>query len=160
MQNLTSELASLDEERRGARSAAEVLRAEQKNAGKSIATLEGADKQTAIESASRLSEEYKTLIAKADALDERFNAIWIQLPNMTDPTAADGLHEEDAVEIKRVGTPPVFDFDTKDHVETRLVHLVCWTLSVRRRCPGRGSVLSWAIWRSWNLLLFAMPWTP
>jgi seryl-tRNA synthetase len=36
---------------------------------------------------------------------------------MTDPTAADGLHEEDAVEIKRVGAPPVFDFDAKDHVE-------------------------------------------
>jgi seryl-tRNA synthetase len=111
------ELASLDEERRGARSAAEVLRAEQKIAGKSIANLEGADKKAAIESAAKLSEDYKGLIALADDLDERFNAIWIRLPNMTDPTAADGLHEEDAVEIKRVGSPPEFEYDGKDHVE-------------------------------------------
>jgi seryl-tRNA synthetase len=111
------ELASLDEERRGARSAAEVLRAEQKTAGKSIASLEGADKQAAIKKAAKLSEDYKGLIALADDLDERFNVIWIKLPNMTDPTAAVGLHEEDAVEIKRVGSPPTFAFDAKDHVE-------------------------------------------
>jgi seryl-tRNA synthetase len=107
----------LDEERRGARSAAEVLRAEQKTAGKSIANLEGEDKQAAIESAAKLSEDYKGLIALADDLDERFNAIWIRLPNMTDPAAADGLHEEDAAEIKRVGSPPKFEYDNKDHVE-------------------------------------------
>ena len=111
------ELAALDTERRGARSAAEVLRAEQKTAGKSIATLQGSDKQAAIEAAAKLSEDYKGLIALADDLDERFNAIWIRLPNMTDPTAADGLEEEDAVEVKRVGTAPTFGFDIKDHVE-------------------------------------------
>jgi seryl-tRNA synthetase len=112
-----SELASLDEQRRGTRSAAEVLRAEQKTAGKSIANLDGAEKQAAIQNASKLSEDYKQLISQADDQDERFNAIWIQLPNVTDPTAADGLREEDAVELKRVGTPPKFGFDTKDHVE-------------------------------------------
>jgi seryl-tRNA synthetase len=111
------ELGSLDEERRGARAAAEVLRAEQKTAGKSIANLDGADKQAAIAGAAKLSEDYKGLIALADDLDERFNAIWIRLPNMTDPTAAEGLHEEDAVEIKRVGSPPKFAYDSKDHVE-------------------------------------------
>ena len=111
------ELGSLDEERRGARAAAEVLRAEQKTAGKSIANLDGPDKQEAIASAAKLSEDYKGLIALADDLDERFNAIWIRLPNMTDPTAAEGLHEDDAVEIKRVGSPPKFAYDSRDHVE-------------------------------------------
>ncbi len=133
------ELASLDEERRGARSAAEVLRAEQKTAGKSIASLQGADKQSAIESAAKLSEDYKGLIVLADDLDERFNAIWIRLPNMTDPMAADGLHEDDAAEIKRVGSPPPFEFDEKDHVEP-VRHSACWTSSVPRRSPGQGSV--------------------
>ena len=36
---------------------------------------------------------------------------------MTDPTAADGLEEEDAVEVSRSGTPPAFDFDARDHVD-------------------------------------------
>jgi seryl-tRNA synthetase len=130
------QLTALDEQRRGARSKAEVLRAEQKNSGKSIANLEGAEKQTAIESASRLSTEYKVLIAQADDLDERFNALWIQLPNMTDPTAADGLHEEDAVEIKRVGTPPMFDFEAKDHVE---LGTALGVLDVERAAKVSGS---------------------
>jgi seryl-tRNA synthetase len=36
---------------------------------------------------------------------------------MTDPTAADGLEEEDAVEIKRVGEPADLGFEVEDHVD-------------------------------------------
>ncbi len=111
------ELATLDERRRRVRMDAEELRNAQKSAGKAIATLDGADKQAAIDDASRLATEYKTLVAEADGLDEQFDAVWVTLPNMTDPTAADGHREEDAVELKRVGEPPVFDFDAKDHVQ-------------------------------------------
>ena len=64
-----------------------------------------------------MAVRYKELLAKADDLDEQFNAQWITLPNMTDPTAADGLDEDDAIEIKRVGEPPVFGFDAADHVD-------------------------------------------
>jgi seryl-tRNA synthetase len=110
-------LSSLDERRRAARTEAEELRAAQKTAGKAIATLDGDEKQAAIEDASRLAVEYKSLVAKADTLDEQFDAVWITLPNLTDPTAADGHHEEDAVELRKVGEIPVFDFDAKDHVE-------------------------------------------
>jgi seryl-tRNA synthetase len=53
----------------------------------------------------------------ADELDEEFNGIWVTLPNMTDPTAADGLEEEDAIELSRHGEPAVFDFEVKDHVD-------------------------------------------
>lgn len=110
-------LVELDEQRRSVRSKAEELRAEQRSAGKSIAQLDGADKTLAIEQAAKLAEDYKELISKADELDEEFNATWILLPNMTDPTAADGLEEDDAIEIKRVGEPPSFAFEAKDHVE-------------------------------------------
>jgi len=110
-------LFQLDERRRSVRTRAESLRSQQKQAGKSIATLEGEDKQEAIDHASKLSVEYKALVAEADELDSSFDEIWVTLPNMTDPTAADGLDEEDAVEFRRVGQPPSFDFDTKDHVQ-------------------------------------------
>lgn len=110
-------LTDLDERRRQARVRAEEVRANQKAAGKAIATLVGEEKAEAIADASQLAEDYKALIADADALDEQFNSIWVQLPNMTDPTAADGLEEEDAVEIRTVGSPRIFDFDAKDHVE-------------------------------------------
>ncbi|MEZ5175126.1 MAG: serine--tRNA ligase [Acidimicrobiia bacterium] len=110
-------LSDLDERRRVVRARAEELRAQQKAAGKEIATLEGEAKSEAVGAVSGLAEQYKGLIEEADTLDAEFDAIWVQLPNMTDPSAADGLDEDDAVEIKRVGTPPTFGFEPMDHVE-------------------------------------------
>ena len=110
-------LGVLDEDRRKARSEAEELRSAQNAIGKSIPGLDGEEKQTAIEEAGVLAGRYKEVLTTADDLDDRFNAQWITLPNMTDPTAADGLEEEDAVEIKRVGEPAVLDFEVEDHVD-------------------------------------------
>ncbi len=110
-------LVALDQQRRAIRAQAEELRAKQKEIGKSISSLSGDDRQAAIDEAGEIAERYKALVAEADALDEEFNARWIALPNMTDPTAAEGLEEEDAVEIKKVGVPPEFDFEVRDHVD-------------------------------------------
>jgi seryl-tRNA synthetase len=129
-------LVDLDERRRAVRTEAEELRSAQKDAGKAIATLEGDEKQAAIDDASRLAVEYKTLVAEADGLDEQFDAVWVTLPNMTDPTAADGHSEEDAVELKRVGSPRVFDFEAKDHVE---LGAALGVLDVERAAKVSGS---------------------
>ncbi len=129
-------LSTLDEQRRAVRTEAEELRAAQKSAGKAIATLDGDEKQAAIEDASRLAAEYKSLVTKADVLDEQFDAVWITLPNLTDPTAADGHHEEDAVELRRVGEVPVFDFEAKDHVE---LGAALGVLDVERAAKVSGS---------------------
>jgi seryl-tRNA synthetase len=110
-------LGTLDEQRREVRTEAEELRSAQNTLGKSIPGLVGDEKQAAIEEAGQLAGRYKELLATADDLDGRFNAQWITLPNMTDPTAAEGLAEEDAVEIKRVGEPTRFGFDVEDHVD-------------------------------------------
>ena len=110
-------LAALDKERRSSRAEAEVVRSKQKEIGKSIPRLDGADKQVAIAEAGDLAGRYKKLLTAADDLDEEFNAQWMTLPNMTDPSAAEGLEEEDAVEIKRVGEPPEFDFEAVDHLD-------------------------------------------
>ncbi len=110
-------LVSLDEERRRTRVEAEELRARQKEVGKTIATLEGEEKTAAIAEAGTLSDRYKELLAGADELDDEFMAIWVTLPNIADPTAADGLTEDDYEEISRWGDPPEFGFEPQDHVE-------------------------------------------
>jgi seryl-tRNA synthetase len=112
-----ADLGHLDKDRRSARSEAEGLRSEQNAIGKSIPGLDGEQKQSAIEKAGHLSSQYKELLSRADELDEQFNAQWITLPNMTDPTAADGLDEADAIEVRRVGEPREFGFDVLDHVD-------------------------------------------
>ena len=110
-------LAALDMNRRTARIEAEEMRSRQRNTGKSIASLSGDEKAAAIAEAGELSERYKTRLAEADDLDDRFMDQWVTLPNLTDETAADGFEEEDSVEITRWGEPPSFNFDTGDHVD-------------------------------------------
>jgi len=111
------DLLALDRRRRQVRTAAEELRARQREIGKRIPTLDGEERQAAIAEAGGLADEYKTLLKEADELDEEFLRRWAELPNLPDPTAADGLTEEDSVEIERWGEPPAFGFPVRDHVE-------------------------------------------
>jgi seryl-tRNA synthetase len=110
-------LAEIDADRRTARADAEEMRSQQRDVGKSIAGLSGEEKATAIGEAGELSERYKAKVAEADDLDTRFMEQWVTVPNLADDTAADGFEEEDSIEITRWGEPPVFDFETKDHVD-------------------------------------------
>ena len=113
-------LAQIDEERRVARADAEAMRSQQRDVGKSIAGLSGDEKAAAIAEAGDLSERYKAKVAEADDLDAQFMEQWVTVPNLADETAADGFEEEDSIEITRWGEPPVFDFETKDHVDLGL----------------------------------------
>jgi seryl-tRNA synthetase len=110
-------LAELDRRRRDVRSAAEELRARQKELGKSISQLDGDERTAAIEEAGTLAERYKTSLAEADELDAQFNDEWVALPNLTDPTAADGLTEDDNEEMSRWGEPTAAGDELQDHVE-------------------------------------------
>ena len=96
-------LVELDGFHRSALQDAEELRSRQKEAGKEIATLEGEAKQTAINEVSELAAAQKKASSNSDELAEQFRVAWLELPNLVDPTAADGVTEDDAVEIKRVG---------------------------------------------------------
>jgi seryl-tRNA synthetase len=110
-----SELVELDRSRRSLRSEAEQLRAAQKEAGRKIAQLQGADKQAAIANAKTLSDEYQRLIGLADEADAAFRERWIRVPNLVDDSVPEGMTDEDAVEIERWGEPPSFPFEALDH---------------------------------------------
>ncbi len=128
-------LADLDVRRRQVRARSEEIRAEQREFSKQIATLQGDEKQAAIEKASEMSTAYKESLAEADALDEQFDAIWVALPNMTDPTAADGLSDEDNVELHTWGVLPELA-EPRDHLELGELH---GTIDVERGAKVSGS---------------------
>ncbi len=109
------ELAALDERRRQVRASAEQMRADQRAAGKEIATLEGDAKQAAIARTQELSDAYKDALAEADALDEEFEERWVPLPNLIHDAVPTGAGEEDNLEISRWGEPPDFGFEARDH---------------------------------------------
>ena len=99
------ELIGMESASRSALQRSEELRAEQKEAGRRIATLEGDDKQAAIDQVAELAESVKESAAKADRLAEEFQRAWLNVPNLVAADAAEGLTEEDADELRRVGDP-------------------------------------------------------
>lgn len=108
-------LIELDASLRRVRSEAESVRAEQKEAGRVIASLSGKEKEEAIAATAVLAERFRELTATADQLEEEFQTGWISVPNLVDATAADGFSDLDNLEIKRVGQPAEFGFDIRDH---------------------------------------------
>lgn len=64
--------------------------------------------------------EKEELRAAEDALavaDTERSQLLARIPNLPDPTAADGMAEEDAVTVRTWGEPPVFDFTPRDHLD-------------------------------------------
>lgn len=97
------QLIALESDHRAALQEAEQLRARQKQAGKEIASLEGDEKKKAIEEVSGLAASVKDATTHADDLAAAFQAKWLEVPNLVDPTAADGYTDQDNVEIRRYG---------------------------------------------------------
>jgi seryl-tRNA synthetase len=110
-------LVALDGARRRARATAEELRAKQNRTGKEIARLHGPEKQQAIAAAADLAERYKAALQEADELDQRFEAVWVPLPNPPHASVPKGVSDADNVVIKTVGKVPQFDFPILDHVD-------------------------------------------
>lgn len=109
-------LIALEEQARTVRARAEQARASQREVGRRIAGLSGEEKEKAIAEAASLAEEVRALTAQADELAARFEELWLTVPNLVDPTAAEGRREEDAELVRRVGEPRRFDFPVRDHV--------------------------------------------
>lgn len=98
-------LIDLDAGLRAARQSAEELRAQQKESGREIATLEGSAKESAIAGVADLAARVKEAAAEVDRLESEFDTALLEVPNLVAADAADGLSEEDSVEIRRVGEP-------------------------------------------------------
>jgi seryl-tRNA synthetase len=96
-------LIELDASHRAALRESEEMRASQNEAGKKIASLDGDAKQAAIEEVSGLAAAQKDVAGRADELAAAFRTAFLEVPNLVDPSAADGFTEEDGVEIKRIG---------------------------------------------------------
>ncbi len=72
------------------------------------------------EQVEQFKQEKEELRAAEDALaaaDVERSELLARIPNLPDPTAADGMAEEDAVTVRTWGEPPVFDFTPRDHLD-------------------------------------------
>jgi seryl-tRNA synthetase len=91
---------------------AQVLRAAQKKSSKG-----GPPGPEELADLRRLAAELEEATEEeAHAAQER-DALLARIPNLPDPSAADGMDEDDAQLVRTWGEPPRFDFKPRDHLE-------------------------------------------
>ena len=111
------ELLAADEHRRELTQRVEALRAEQNRASKAIGRASGDEKQALIAEVAKVSAELKELEPELAEAETALTLVLASTPNLPHPSAPDGFTDEDAVELRRLGDPPHFDFEPKDHAE-------------------------------------------
>ena len=90
---------------------AESLRAEQKKASRGKPSPEELDQLK------ELSARIEMALGQQGDAARLRDEILGRIPNPPDPTAADGMDEEDAEVLRTWGEPPQFGFEPKDHLE-------------------------------------------
>ncbi|KGJ03805.1 seryl-tRNA synthetase [Paracoccus halophilus] len=118
---VSSEILSLDADRRARIAAAEAAQAEQNKASKEAGAAKGrgdeAEFQRLRELVTAKKDETGQMQAEAAALDARLRDLLLGLPNLPLDSVPPGADENDNVEIRRWGAPRAFDFTPREHYE-------------------------------------------
>ncbi|MBX4152038.1 MULTISPECIES: serine--tRNA ligase [Paenibacillus] len=115
-----AELVRLDDQRRTLLLTVEGLRQRRNAISQEISTLVRQGKQEEAERTKQQVKDINMELDKQEALYRKVDADYAQLlilvPNIVSPDTPVGASDEDNVEIRRVGEPPVFDYEYRDHV--------------------------------------------
>ncbi|HXS97084.1 MAG TPA: serine--tRNA ligase [Candidatus Limnocylindrales bacterium] len=107
----------LDRNRRAILTQSETLKARLNSESTQIGQLkrEGTDTTELQEQVRSMKTEVADLDERVKAVDEEFRALLAGVPNIPHESVPVGRSAEDNVEVRRVGTPPQFDFAPKAH---------------------------------------------
>jgi seryl-tRNA synthetase len=108
---------ALDEQRRAALTQSEQLKAQRNAETNEIGKLRQAKQDTTARQLAvrEMGEKISALEEQAKQLDEKFRELLAGVPNIPHESVPTGKSAEDNVEVRRVGTPPQFDFTPKPH---------------------------------------------
>ena len=115
----TARIARLEEERREVQGRTEALRNERNTRSKSIgrAKAAGEDVGPLLADVEKLGEALKSAESRLSELQAELEDIALEIPNLTHESVPEGRSEDDNREERRVGEPPRFDFEPKDHTD-------------------------------------------
>jgi seryl-tRNA synthetase len=115
---VVDELLAADERARLLRTSVEATRAERGRISKGIGEAKRAGRDSSAEEAEakRLGDDLARDEAALREIEAARDGLLLAIPNLAEDDAPDG-GEDDAVEIRRVGEPPAFGFEVRDHVE-------------------------------------------
>jgi seryl-tRNA synthetase len=103
------ELLAADKRWRELETKASELRAQTKTKGKPTPEQ--------LEQLRELKAELQRVEAEHEEAAQRRQELLDRVPNPPDPSVPDGVSEDDAVELRRVGEPPSFSFEPRDHLD-------------------------------------------
>lgn len=82
-----------------------------------IAKTQGEDVASMMQEVSSLGDKLKAVEDQFAIVQSQLDEWLLELPNLPHETVPLGKDENDNVEVRQVGTLPVFDFEIKDHVD-------------------------------------------
>jgi seryl-tRNA synthetase len=108
----------LEAERKTIQTRTQELQAKRNATSKQIgaAKAKGEDVSAIMAEVANLGDELKQLETKLEQVQHELNAFLSVIPNTPHVDVPVGKSEEDNKEVRKVGNPPKFDFEVKDHV--------------------------------------------
>jgi seryl-tRNA synthetase len=110
---------ALDADRRALQAEADELRAERNRAAEAIgqAKRAGRDAAEEIASAAALRDRLAGVEERLGEADRLLHGALLEIPNLPDATAAEGMTEEEGEVVRVGGELPQFPFEPRDHLE-------------------------------------------
>ncbi|MCA9351310.1 serine--tRNA ligase [Patescibacteria group bacterium] len=109
-------LVALDNDRLDLLREIEALRAEQNAQSDKVKNLEGDERENAIIAMRALKESLQSKESEHKKVNQKWQDLMLQIPNVPDVTVPDGESDQDNVEVKTWGNQTVFPFESKDHI--------------------------------------------
>lgn len=121
LEPLSAKLMALDEERRKTLASLQETQSRRNAASKEIGKAKAAKDEERAQALMKEVADLKEVIQQGEAnakeIEARLNAELAQIPNLPLPDVPVGPDETANVEVRRVGEPPRFDFEPKQHFE-------------------------------------------
>ena len=109
----------LEAERKATQTNTEALQAKRNAASKSIgyAKSKGEDVSAIMAEVGVLGNEQKASEARLTYIQAQIKDLMLNVPNLPQESVPAGKSEANNVEVRKVGTPRIFDFEIKDHTD-------------------------------------------
>ena len=119
LEPLSSEILALDSDRRARQTELQGHQTRRNEASREIGAAKkaGRDASVLIDEVGAIKARMQALEDECATLETRIDARLMDIPNLPAGDVPEGPDESANVEIRRVGIPPSFGFETRDHVE-------------------------------------------
>jgi seryl-tRNA synthetase len=110
---------ALESERKQIQTRTEELQGKRNMLSKQIGMLKGKGEDTSAVMAevAGIGDELKASAERLDGVQAKLSEFMLAIPNLPHESVPAGQDESANVEVRKVGTPRVFDFEVKDHVD-------------------------------------------